>query len=76
LTHKRKLLMVMASTGVLTAGLAGGTASPASAACNKQGDTLYCFDRNGTQVRCYWDAADSKNVCVRVHPDGTREILN
>jgi hypothetical protein len=75
LTHKRKLLTVLACSGVLSTAMAGAAASPAAAACYKQGDTFYCFDRDGTQVRCYWDAADSKNVCVRIHPDGTREIL-
>lgn len=76
MTIKHKFIAILASGAVLSGGLAALSASPASAACYNQGGTYYCFDRDGTQVRCYWDAADSKNVCVRIHPDGTREILN
>ena len=76
MTVRRRCIAVLASGAILGGGLAGIAASPAAAACYKQGDTYYCFDRDGTQVRCYWDAADSKNMCVRIHPDGTRETLN
>ena len=76
MTLQRKFITTLACGAVLSGGLAGVAVSPAQAACYKEGDTYYCFDRDGTQVRCYWDAADSKNVCVRIHPDGTREILN
>ena len=76
MTLKRKLMTVLATGAVIGGGLAGFSASPASAACYNQGGTYYCHDRDGTQVRCYWDAGASKNVCIRIYPDGSREFLN
>lgn len=75
MTVKRKFMALLASAAVLGGGLAV-SASTASAACYNDGGTYYCFDRDGTQVRCYWDAADSKNVCVRILADGTRQVIN
>ena len=76
MTVKRKLTTLLACGAALGGGMAVMSVSPASAACYNEGGTYYCHDRDGIQVRCYWDAGASKNVCVRIYPDGSREFLN